>query len=326
MDKEVVLGVIFVALLVLVALIAKLSIFFRTFAVYTHRICQQMDSAATYEEYRHWRGVLRCHYLMLIPFVTPKNVKRVCRFFFRDGGNAEKKERKDGLVPLLLPSVLGICICMVCLCGMTWAWYTVSIEAPAQKITTAYFKVTVDSIRIKSNPTEEASADSETNEENAISAPSADSTSDANEIPADNDGGYELEEGKTYTVVLTAAGTVKNSGYCLIEKADESEDDEGTKYYTPSMKPGERIKIEFIPENSGTYTFRGVWGGYPTGVDESDLIPGSQVENTGEDESPTVSPEPSETQPTQPVTEPTTAPEPPNAATDDPREVVVILD
>lgn len=326
MDQEVVLGVIFVALLVLVALIAKLSIFFRTFAVYTHRICQQMDSAATYEEYRHWRGVLRCHYLMLIPFVTPKNVKRVCRFFFPDGGNAEKKERKDGLVPLLLPSVLGICICMVCLCGMTWAWYTVSIEAPAQKITTAYFKVTVDSIRIKSNPTEEGSADSETNEENAISAPSADSANDANEIPPDNDGGYELEEGKTYTVVLIATGTVKNSGYCLIEKADKSEGDEGTKYYTQSMNPDESIEIEFMPQKSGIYTFRGVWGGYPTGVDECDLISESSVENTGEDESPTVSPEPSETQPTQPVTEPTTAPEPSNAPPDDPREVVVILD
>lgn len=308
MDREVVLGVIFVALLVLVALIAKLSIFFRTFAVYTHRICQQMESAASYEEYHHWRGVLRCHYLMLIPFVTPKNVKRVCRFFFHDGESAKKKERKDGLVPLLLPSVLGICICVVCLCSMTWAWYTVSIEAPAQKITTSYFKVTVKSIKVESGPAEatEDSADLDTN--------------DASDIQPEKGGGYELKADTTYTVVLEATGTVENSGYCLIENVSNK-----TKSYTDPFKPGEVVEIYFYPVESGTYTFTGVWGNPPAESGGSLIVyappsaPDEQDPGLIDDDT---APDPS----TEPVTEPTGAPEPPNTATDDPKEIIVILD
>lgn len=291
MDKEVVLGVIFVALLVLVALIAKLSIFFRSFAVYTHRICQQMDSAAGYEEYRHWRGVLRCHYLMLIPFVTPKNVKRVCRFFFHDGESAKKKERKDGLVPLLLPSVLGICICMVCLCGMTWAWYTVSIEAPAQKITTSYFKVTVHSVM-----------------------------DDVEPIPAENGGGYRLTEGITYMVRLQTIGTVKNCGYCLIENTQA-----GTKAYAEGLEPNKWIEILFTPEKDGIHTFTGVWGNPPTGL-ESNQIAWSQTVSPDEQDPALIDDDTAPDPSTDPVTEPTAATEPPNAAPDDSREIVVILD
>ena len=130
---------------ILAVLVAKLASFCRGFAAHTRYICSEMDHADSYEEYRKWRGELRCHYLCLIPFVNGKNVMRLYdRIYHR--ADKVKKERKDSLVPLLLPSVLGIFICTVCICGMTWAWYTASVETPTQKLTSACYEVTVVSV------------------------------------------------------------------------------------------------------------------------------------------------------------------------------------
>lgn len=220
------------AVAVLVLLIAKLASFWRAFADDARYICHEMDCANSYKEYRRWRGELRCHYLCLIPFVNEKNVMRVYRFFFHRGDHSKNQERKDSIVPLLMPSILGICICFVCICGMTWAWYSASVETPAQKMTAAYYEVTVVSVR---------------DDADANVAPSA-------------DGSYNLIEGTSYTVTLKASGSVeKCGGYCLIECGD-------TKYYTQTFRPEESITIIFIPETTGTYTFTGVWGSLPAGT------------------------------------------------------------
>ncbi len=139
MSGELLLIVLILAAAMLTVLVAKLASFLRAFAKETQYICFEMEHADSYKEYRKWRGELRCHYLCLIPFVNRKNVMRLYnRIWHR--ADREKKERKDSLVPLLLPSVLGIFICMICVCGMTWAWYSASIETPSQKLTAAYYE------------------------------------------------------------------------------------------------------------------------------------------------------------------------------------------
>lgn len=45
------------------------------------------------------------------------------------GKRMQKEKHSDNIVHILAPSVLGLCICAVCLCGMSWAWFTASTAA-----------------------------------------------------------------------------------------------------------------------------------------------------------------------------------------------------
>lgn len=90
-DLIIILLVIAAAILTLP--IAKLASFCRGFAAHTRYICREMDHADNYEEYRKWRGELRCHYLCLIPFVNGKNVMRLYNRIYHRADKV-KKERK----------------------------------------------------------------------------------------------------------------------------------------------------------------------------------------------------------------------------------------
>lgn len=232
MKDEYILILFSASIIFLIIVIAKTASFYKRFSKGTRYICRQMDRADSYEEYRKWRGELRCHYLMLIPFVNGKNVMRLYNRIYHRAEKV-KKERKDSLVPLLLPSILGIFICTVCVCGMTWAWYTASVEAPAQKMTAAYYEVTVESVMNGADKIEPT------------------------------DGVYKLEAGTQYTVTLKAFGSVeKCGGYCLIENTAN-----GAKIYTQTFKPKKSITVQFKPTLSGNYTFSGVWGSLPAGTE-----------------------------------------------------------
>lgn len=236
MMDEVVLILLIIALSILIGIISKLISFTKRFFNKTRGICQKMDSADSYKEYLHWRKALRCHYLSLLPFVTEKNVMRIYPLVFRKKrqGKANREERKDSIGPLLMPSLLGICTCLICICGMTWAWYSANIQSSAQKMTAAYYEISVESV-----------------------------TDAENRIISSADGSYTLAAEQTYTIVLKAAGSVKNcGGYCRIETADASE-----VYYTQTFAPEETLTIQLTPKKSGVYTFSSVWGSLPSGVD-----------------------------------------------------------
>lgn len=230
---------------VLVFLLAKLASFLKAFSADTCYICHKMDDADSYEEYRRWRGELRCHYLMLIPFVNEKNVMDLYHRIFHRADRAGEEKRKDSIAPLLMPSILGMCICLVCVCGMTWAWYSTSVQTAPKKMTAAYYEVTVASVR----------------------------NGGASVEPAN--GGYPLESGTTYSVALYASGTVeKCGGYCLIELSGSNR-----KYYTQTILPDHSITISFTPDAEGIYTFTGVWGSHPVGVTEEMILKNAGEEN-----------------------------------------------
>lgn len=239
MDKDFILLSLIIALITIIAIVVKLVSFFKDFAEGNRYICYRMNYADSYEEYRRWRGELRCQYLMLLPFVNGKNVMRVYRLIFRKSRHNEKEERKDSVMMLFLPSILGVCICLVCICGMTWAWYSASVQMPAQKMTTANYEVRVASVM----------------GEDAVALSAS--------------GGYRLEQGKEYTIVLQADGSVRKcGGYCLIENEKKTE-----IYYTQTFKPKENIRIKLTPKESGLYSFTGVWGSLPTTISmESDQV------------------------------------------------------
>lgn len=103
----------------------------------------------------------------------------------------------ENIFRLLLPSIIGVVICMVCLAGMTWAWFTASVTTPLQTITAANYDVTVSV------------------------------TNDGVEIPAEN-GAYTLPSGDN-TVQLTATGNA-STGYCKIILSGHAD-----TYYTPQF-------------------------------------------------------------------------------------------
>ncbi len=245
MNDEFIVIELTVVMAILTFLIVKMVSFFKDFAENNRYICYRINYADSYEEYRRWRGELRCQYLMLLPFVNGKNVMKVYRLIFRKRKHEEQEEQKTHVMMLFMPSILGICICLICICGMTWAWYTANIQTPTQKMTAAYYEVTVESVM--NGPTK------------------VESTSD----------GYKLTAQTVYTVKLTATGNTKEcGGYCLIEKEDKT-----VVGYTQSFKPNESITISLQPETDGVYIFTGVWGSHPVGITEDRIIKDIAAEN-----------------------------------------------
>ncbi len=144
------------------------------------------------------------------------------------------KPTDDNIRRLIFPSIAGIVLCMICLAGATWAWFSAGVQLPAQRMTAAYYEVRVESV---------------VKVEGDVPAPQI------------SEGTYTLEADKKYIITLTAHGTVeKCGGYCLIENGDKT-----VKYYTPTFLPGNTITVELEPTQGGNYTFTGVWGSVPRG-------------------------------------------------------------
>ena len=102
-------------------IVLKLAQFVNHFNREKQYLLTEISRAEDYNEYRYWRRELRCLYLCLIPFVTERNVMKVYPVFFHWTKHATKEKRSDGLMHILAPSVIGIFICAVCLCGVSWA-------------------------------------------------------------------------------------------------------------------------------------------------------------------------------------------------------------
>ena len=125
-------------------IVLKLAQFSNHFSREKQYLLTEMHRAADYNEYRYWRRELRCLYLCLIPFVTERNVMKVYPAFFHRAKHATKEKRSDGLMHILAPSMLAICICAICLCGASWAWFTASSGVGAAKVQAATYAVKIE--------------------------------------------------------------------------------------------------------------------------------------------------------------------------------------
>ena len=94
-------------------IVIKLAQFVNRFNREKLYLLTEMHRAADYNEYRYWRRELRCLYLCLIPFVTERNVMKVYPVFFHRAKRATKEKRSDGLIHILAPYVIAICICAI---------------------------------------------------------------------------------------------------------------------------------------------------------------------------------------------------------------------
>ncbi len=140
------------------------------------------------------------------------------RLFYK--GKYYKKEEKDNLTALLLPSMLGIILCAVCLMGSTWAWFTATQSTATQTIQAANYTV---SAVIKQDETEIAA----------------------------NNGTYTLAAG-TYTVTLTATGDA-TTGYAVVTVGK-------TEIYRGQLKPAETFSFTLVANEAATLEVTYQWG------------------------------------------------------------------
>ncbi len=182
----------------------------------------EMHRAYDDEEYRYWRSELHMLYWCLIPGVNPDTVLRFRRFFRRR--KHSKPKQSDNIFKLLMPSLLGICICAVCLMGGTFAWFTASQSTATQTITAANYTIGVKVFDENSQLV---------SENNIIS----------------------LKKG-TYTVKLTATGDA-TTGYGVLYFGDDTE-----PKYTDQIAKKENITLTLDVNEAVVLKITSVWGTY----------------------------------------------------------------
>lgn len=151
------------------------------------------------------------------------------------GKRMQKEKHSDNIVHILAPSVLGLCICAVCLCGMSWAWFTASTAASATTIRSATLQI------------EEVKLDNEllTNSEN---------------------GSYTITKALTkdsYTLSFKATdSSTATKGFCKISiKIGNSAE---TSYYTEDIADKNAHTVTITVNNNSneyiTITVEPIWG------------------------------------------------------------------
>ena len=125
-----------------------------------------------------------------------------------------EKVTDTALTRSLISSVIGIVLCMACLFGTTWAWYSSSVTSGVSVSEGANFDFDI-SIEDSITPT---------------------------------DGVYTFEGGE-HTVTLTKTGTAEK-GFCKVEAKKSGEEAEATTYYIVDFTGEE--PISFIVKGSGT--------------------------------------------------------------------------
>lgn len=202
--------------------------------------------------------------------------------------------RSDTLRAMLLPPILCAALCLVCLCGLSWAWFTVSISAGTSSVSGAQYSVSA----------------TVTNGETPV---------------APENGGFALSANTEYSVSLTAEGTA-STGFCVITLTG------GTTQTltTAQIARGETLGFKLIPESDTTLTVVAHWGvnsaeaPLQNGTKIGELVTVPTDEKTPEDAvspsetteipAPSASPAPSAEPSTAPSATPTDEPTEPSAA------------
>ncbi len=137
---------------------------------------------------------------------------------------------------MLLPSLLGIILCMILLASSTWAYFISTLPPSKIRIEAANFDVVVEMSIIEKDTNEKILA------------------------PPKEDGSYSLIAGETYSVNLTAQGSA-STGYCVMFVKFEG-NLEDYKYYTDQISQGESMSFFIISNQSIQCSFEPTWGTY----------------------------------------------------------------
>lgn len=142
----------------------------------------------------------------------------------------QEKATDANIMQLLMPSVLGIIICLVCLAGMTWAWFTDTGEVSAALLRSAQHKVQVE---IKDDATE-------------------------TEVKSGGNGEYTLQVNTLYYVTLKVEKSTSKGGFSAVSV-------DGDTYYTERMQKGDSITFT-VCSSEGKITVVSGWEPFTNGT------------------------------------------------------------
>lgn len=205
------------------------------------------------------------------------------RLFTRAGyrpKRIETKKQSDGLLHLLALSAVGLCACLICLCGVSWAWFTATTSTGTTVIQAATYTVDV-------------SADK--NESVEITTESGTTT-------------VTFTDAGEYTITLTPSGTAQN-GYCKISYAEGD-------YYTGQLTTS-KLHFTVNADADSKLTVTPQWGSYSG---DPNLSSGDTIGNTTGNTQETPMNAASTTEPAEPTTTsaaPSSSPEENAASTPD---------
>ncbi len=271
-DSGALILLIILIVFAIVLMIIKLAQFINNFSREKHYLLTEMRRAADKDEYCYWRRELRCHYLCAIPFVTERNVMKVYRIFFHREKRAKGRKNKGSILFIIAPSVIGICICAIGLCGTSWAWFTASNRVGTAASRSATFQIA--NVRIVPK-----------DETGKISV-------------LEETGKYKAELKKnTYTLSFQVSENSTSNGYCCItvfEKGNTA----GTAYYTENIEGNYTVHI--ITDKEITVEIEPIWGNVKKRISGNIVLIGSggtignAKQSTSKKQSNSVSDEPSE--------------------------------
>lgn len=170
------------------------------------------------------------------------------------GKRMQKEKHSDNIVHILAPSVLGLCICAVCLCGMSWAWFTASTAASATTIRSATLQI--EDVKLGNK-----------------------------KLTSDGNGRYTITGQLTensYTLSFKATdSSTATKGFCKISIniGDSAE----TSYYTEDIADKiahtVTITVNNISNEDVTITVEPIWGSLPEGIKPNGSI---SIQGTGD--------------------------------------------
>lgn len=110
-----------------------------------------------------------------------------------------KNTEERSILRMLCPSLLGIMVCLICLAGMSWAWFTAGVQS--QSTITAKSYTLNETVKVKTDGTSGNSADA----------------ANTGTLKKESDGTYTLAANTQYVVTLNPSAAPKNGGYCILK-------------------------------------------------------------------------------------------------------------
>ncbi|MBR5140193.1 MAG: hypothetical protein IKV16_03975 [Clostridia bacterium] len=168
----------------------------------------------------------------------------------RQKNKAAEKLTDKAFSRLMIASVIGILICIFCLCSTTWAWFNASSSADGNTLSASQFKLDITVL----------------DESEATVSPFTD--------PQGNTV-YVFDEVGTYTVKLKMSDvTTANKGFGILKVDDKV-------YYTASINPDNDpfIFMIEIAEAGVSLSFSSSWG-YPSEIELIEIGEGLVLGNT----------------------------------------------
>lgn len=170
------------------------------------------------------------------------------------GKRMQKEKHSDNIVHILAPSVLGLCICAVCLCGMSWAWFTASTAASATTIRSATLQI--EKVKL-----------------------------DDRELTSDGNGGYTITEQLTtndYTLSFKATdSSTATEGFCKIsiKIGDSAETSYDTEDIADKNTHTETITVNNNFNENITITVEPIWGQNMKSTTDEIKVTGDQTQS-----------------------------------------------